>query len=137
LASHTPRFHLVDLASGAVSSHLVAHGIGSDPAHTGWLQSFSNRPESKATSAGAYLTDELYVGGHGQSLRLSGLDATNSNALSRAIVVHQAWYVSDELARARGVLGRSDGCFAFAQTSIGEVLARLGPGRLIYAEKTA
>ncbi len=30
---------------------------------------------------------------HGRSMRLEGLDPTNSNALSRAIVVHGAWYV--------------------------------------------
>ena len=44
LPSRTPRFHLVDVANGRVSSHLVAHGRGSDPAHTGWLQRFSNEP---------------------------------------------------------------------------------------------
>src|SRR5690242_14554834 len=34
LPSRTPTFHIVDVASGRVSSHLVAHGRGSDPAHT-------------------------------------------------------------------------------------------------------
>jgi hypothetical protein len=131
LPSHTPRFHMVDIASGRVSSHLVAHGRGSDPAHTGWLQRFSNAPQSNATSEGAYRT----AGKHGRSIRLTGLDATNSNALSRAIVVHAAWYVSPEMARAHGVLGRSEGCFALSNASIPEVLARLGSGRLIYADK--
>jgi hypothetical protein len=54
---------------------------------------------------------------------------------SGAIVVHGAWYVSEEIARERRVLGRSEGCFAVAQSSIREVLAALGPGRLIYAGK--
>jgi len=135
LPSSTPRFHVMDLASGRVVSHLVAHGRGSDPAHTGWLQRFSNEPRSNATSAGAYRTDGMYVGAHGRSIRLVGLDATNDNALSRAIVVHAAWYVSPDMARAHGVLGRSEGCFALADTSLPEVLERLGPGRLIYADK--
>ncbi|HEY4124912.1 MAG TPA: murein L,D-transpeptidase catalytic domain family protein, partial [Rhizomicrobium sp.] len=112
LPSRAQRFHLLDVASGRVSSHLVAHGRGSDPAHTGWLERFSNAPHSNATSAGAYHTDGFYMGGHGRSIRLTGLDAANSNALERAIVVHGAWYVSNEMARAHGVLGRSEGCFA-------------------------
>ena len=116
-------------------SHLVAHGRGSDPEHTGWLERFSNEPRSHATSAGAFKTDSVYVGEHGQSIRLEGLDESNSNAASRAIVVHGAWYVSEEIARERRVLGRSEGCFAVAQSSIREVLAALGPGRLIYADK--
>jgi hypothetical protein len=135
LPSRAPRFHLVDVASGRVSSHLVAHGRGSDPAHTGWLQRFSNTPSSHATSDGAYRTDGLYVGAHGRSIRLTGLDATNNNALSRAIVVHAAWYVSPEMARTHGVLGRSEGCFALSNASLPEVLQRLGSGHLIYADK--
>jgi hypothetical protein len=125
----------VDIAGGRVSSHLVAHGRGSDPAHTGWLQHFSNAPSSHATSAGAYRTDGLYIGAHGRSIRLTGLDATNNNALSRAIVVHAAWYVSPEMARTHGVLGRSEGCLALANSSLPEVLQRLGSGHLIYADK--
>lgn len=135
LPSRTPRFHIVDVASGRATSFLVAHGRGSDPAHTGWLQRFSNEPRSNATSAGAYRTDGLYVGAHGRSIRLTGLDGTNSNALSRAIVVHAAWYVSPDMARTHGVLGRSEGCFALSNADLPEVLARLGSGHLIYADK--
>lgn len=133
--SRTPRFHLLDLADGTVTSHLVAHGRGSDPAHTGWLERFSNQPRSEATSAGAYRTGSIYVGEHGRSMRLDGLDPTNDNAASRAIVVHGAWYVSEDIIRHFGALGRSEGCLAVASSSLDEVLARLGPGRLIYADK--
>lgn len=135
LPSRAPRFHLLDVASGRVSSHLVAHGRGSDPAHTGWLHRFSNEPRSHATSEGAYRTDGLYTGAHGRSIRLTGLDGTNSNALGRAIVVHAAWYVSPEMARAHGALGRSEGCFALAGASMPEVLGRIPSGCLIYADK--
>ena len=135
LASRAPRFHLLSVADGRVTSHLVAHGRGSDPAHTGWLERFSNEPHSYATSAGAYLTDGVYCGGHGHSMRLEGLDATNSNAASRAIVVHGAWYVSEEMIGEHGMLGRSEGCLAVSNSSLDEILTRLGPGRLIYAGK--
>jgi L,D-transpeptidase catalytic domain len=135
LPSRAPRFHLVNLADGSVRSHLVAHGRGSDPSHTGWLERFSNEPHSNATSAGAYRTGSLYVGAHGHSMRLEGLDPTNSNALSRAIVVHGAWYVNEQVLGNFGMLGRSQGCFAVAGSSLPEIMARLGPGRLIYANK--
>jgi hypothetical protein len=135
LPSRAPRFHLVNLADGSVQSHLVAHGKGSDPSHTGWLERFSNEPRSNATSAGAYRTGSLYLGAHGRSMRLEGLDPTNSNALSRVIVVHGAWYVNEEMIGHSGMLGRSQGCFAVADSSLPEIMARLGPGRLIYAGK--
>ncbi len=135
LPSKAPRFHLVNLTDGSVRSHLVAHGKGSDPSHTGWLQRFSNEPKSDATSAGAYRAGAVYVGAHGQSMRLEGLDATNSNALSRAIVVHGAWYVNEHVIGVSGMLGRSQGCLAVADTSLPEIMNRLGPGRLIYAGK--
>jgi hypothetical protein len=135
LPSRAPRFHLVNLAGGSVRSHLVAHGRGSDPAHTGWLERFSNEPRSNATSAGAYRTGSPYLGAHGRSMRLEGLDPTNSNALSRAIVVHGAWYVNQEMIGHSGMLGRSQGCFAVADSSLPEIIERLGPGRLIYADR--
>jgi hypothetical protein len=125
----------VNLIDGSVKSYLVAHGRGSDPAHTGWLERFSNEPRSNATSAGAYLTGTSYVGAHGHSMRLDGLDPTNSNAASRAIVVHGAWYVSEAMIGHSGVLGRSQGCFAVANSSVGEIMSILGSGRLIYADR--
>jgi len=135
LASSARRFHLVNLGDGSVSSHWVAHGRGSDPAHTGWLERFSNEPHSYATSAGAFRTAGMYLGAHGRSIRLEGLDATNSNAEPRGLVVHSAWYVSREMVGERGMLGRSEGCFAVSQESLEELLSRLGPGRLIYADR--
>jgi hypothetical protein len=135
LHSRAPRFHLVNLADGTVRSHLVAHGRGSDPGHTGWLEHFSNEPASNATSAGTYRTGSVYVGAHGHSIHLDGLDPTNSNAASRAIVVHGAWYVSQVMIAHSGMLGRSLGCFAVANSSLREILSTLGPGRLIYADR--
>jgi hypothetical protein len=133
--SRAPRFHLVDLVGGKIDTVLVAHGRGSDPAHSGWLKRFSNAPGSAATSEGRYLTGDYYVGQHGRSMRLHGLDATNDQAYQRAIVVHAAWYVTPQMARDRGALGRSEGCLAVAQSDLDKVLTRLGPGRLIVAAK--
>jgi hypothetical protein len=134
-ASREPRFHLVDMARGDVTTHLVAHGSGSDPDRSGWVQRLSNRPDSNASSRGAYLTGPAYVGKHGHSRRLFGLDPDNDMAESRGIVIHAASYVSEAMAAAQGLIGRSQGCFAFADDAIGEVLERLGPGRLLFAWK--
>ncbi len=129
------RFHIVDLIGGTVSSHLTAHGRGSDPAHTGWLKKFSNEFGSNASSDGAYVTGGQYDGKYGRAMRLTGLDPQNSNAEARAIVIHQAWYASDDMIAKYGKLGRSEGCFALNETGISATLAALGPGRLLYAGK--
>lgn len=134
LPSRSPRFYLANVADGSVSSHLVAHGRGSDPLHTGWLQRFSNAPGSNASSEGAYKTGAPYVGAHGHSIRLEGLDPSNDNALSRGIVVHSAWYVSDEMMGHFGMLGRSEGCFAVAGSTLPEIMTKLGAGRLLFAD---
>jgi L,D-transpeptidase catalytic domain/TAT (twin-arginine translocation) pathway signal sequence len=137
-ASRDSRFYLLDTNSGRVTRHLVAHGRGSDPAHTGFLQRFSNAMGSEASSNGAYVTTEHYPGRYGRSMRVRGLDYSNSNAEARAIVVHSAWYAEPNmLATNNGMLGRSEGCFALPYQSLQEVLARLGPGRFLYADRLA
>lgn len=135
--SHDHRFFLLDTASGRVSNHLVAHGRGSDPAHSGFVERFSNAFGSEASSQGGYRTGDFYQGKYGRSLRLSGLDWSNSNAEARAIVVHHAWYAEPDQIAAHGKLGRSEGCFALPYNSLQQVLARLGPGRFLYADKLA
>lgn len=137
LASREQRFHIVNLLDGQVESHLVSHGRGSDRAHSGWLEQFSNQFGSLATSNGAYASGEFYHGKYGLSMKLHGLDWSNNNALDRAIVVHQAWYAEPDMIGAHGKLGRSEGCFAFGRTSHFEVMRRLGQGRMIYADKLA
>jgi hypothetical protein len=134
-ASRELRFHVVDLIDGTNSSYLVAHGRGSDPEHSGWLKSFSNEPGSLASSDGAYRTDEIYEGIHGQAMRLTGLDPHNNNAEPRAIVIHGADYVGENHIATWGKVGRSEGCFAVAPHMLPQVLALLGPGRLLYADK--
>jgi hypothetical protein len=134
-ASRDPRFYIVDLRSGFTTEHLVAHGRGSDPAHSGWLEMFSNSVGSEATSNGAYLTGDNYQGKYGYSMRLTGLDYSNNNALARAIVIHSAWYAEPSVVQNFGKLGRSEGCFALPGISHAEAMTRLGSGRLLYAER--
>ena len=88
---------------------LVAHGKNSGNLKA---TSFSNDPRTLKSSFGVFLTDGTpYMGHNGYSLRLRGLEhGINDNAYSRAIVVHGAWYVSPDVIRKYGQLGRSWGC---------------------------
>lgn len=131
--SSEARLHFLDVASGRVSRLLVAHGSGSDPHHTGYLHKFSNVSGSNASSEGAFLTGDYYVGQHGRSQRLAGLDPTNDNAMDRAIVIHGAWYANADMIQAHGKLGRSQGCFAVGEHCLEDMFAHLGTGRLLYA----
>lgn len=133
--SNDPRFYLLDTNTGRVSRHFVAHGRGSDPSHTGFLQRFSNQIGSEATSDGAYIIGDYYHGRYGRSMRVRGLDPSNNNAEARAIVVHTAWYAEPEMIAQHGRLGRSEGCFALPYRSLQEVMARLGPGHFLYADR--
>lgn len=134
--SRATRFYLLDTGAGQViSTHLVAHGRGSDPVNSGWVQRLSNQPGSFASCQGAFLTGNAYVGEHGRSRRLIGLDPENNMAESRAIVIHAASYVDPGLIPVQGRIGRSQGCFAVSRREIDDVLELLGPGRLLYAVK--
>jgi hypothetical protein len=135
--SSEPRFHVVDLQNGTVESHLVAHGRGSDPDHSGFVERFSNDFGSYATSNGTYVTGDYYDGKYGLSMKVRGLDWSNYNAEPRAIVIHNAWYAEDDMIPLHGKLGRSEGCFAMSRKSQYEVMRRLAGGRMIYADKLA
>ena len=137
LGSSDPRFFLVDLIAGTVDSHRVAHGRGSDPDHSGYVERFSNQFGSEASSNGTYVTSDTYQGKYGLSMRVQGLDWSNNNAEARAIVIHNAWYAEDDMIPLHGKLGRSEGCFAFSRASQYLVMNRLYDGRMIYADKLA
>jgi len=134
LHSARHRFHFVDLVNDRVQSFHVSHGTGSDPGHDGWLDRYSNVEGSNCTSRGAYMTRSWYVGRYGTSIRMDGLDPTNSNAMPRAIVMHQADYAKPEHVARWGRLGRSNGCLAMGPEQFDRALIDLSGGRLIYAE---
>lgn len=82
------RFFVYDLVNNKILDQgLVAHGSGSETGIKGSLK-FSNEPNSNCTALGRYAIGKCYKGGFGKSYKLSGLDQTNNNALSRAIVLH-------------------------------------------------
>jgi len=132
--SANKRFHFANLDNGTVRSFFVTHGSGSDPEHDGWLNDYSNVDGSLMTSRGAYVSWEWYKGRFGTSIRLAGLDPSNSNAFPRAIVMHPADYATQAHVDRWGKLGRSNGCFAMGPDDFREALWHLSGGRLLYAD---
>jgi hypothetical protein len=132
LPSTQPRLWVLDLAKGKVLFHeLVAHGAGSGDK---FATRFSNVNDSRATSLGLFLTGDTYEGGNGYSLKLKGLDAgVNDLAETRHIVMHGAWYVSDDHARQFGMIGRSWGCPALPQADAPAVIDAIKGGSFVYA----
>lgn len=125
------RWYFIDMKTGAVWNVHVSHGKGSDSNHDGFAEKFSNVEGSNASSVGFYKTAETYQGSNGYSLRLDGLSTTNSNARSRAIVVHGANYVQDS----NVIQGRSWGCPAVSQANRDKVINLIKGGSLLYAFK--
>jgi len=112
-SSCTKRLWIVDLLKKElVLNTWVAHGSnsGDDIASR-----FSNNVDSFESSLGFYVTDNVYMGKHGRSLRLNGMDiGFNDRANERDIVLHAAQYVGEGSIKALGRLGRSQGCPAVA-----------------------
>ncbi|SNR30574.1 L,D-transpeptidase catalytic domain [Hymenobacter mucosus] len=131
-SSKQKRLWVVDVDQGRVLYHtLVAHGknTGEEFAHT-----FSNREGSEMSSLGFYLTGNTYQGKHGLSLKLQGVDAGyNTNAASRAVVVHGAEYVSEEFVRQHGRLGRSQGCPALPVHQSSAIIQTIKGGSVVFA----
>jgi hypothetical protein len=129
-SSSENRLWVIDLAKKKVLiNDLVAHGQGSGGEYA---TTFSNTHSSHQSSIGFYVTDQTYVGKHGNSLRLRGMDnGYNSEAYERAVVVHASDYVNDALASA-GRLGRSWGCPAVSNQVAGKLINTIKNGSCLF-----
>lgn len=124
------RMFLVNLQTGEVNKYFVAHGQGSGLLYA---EKFSNKDGSHQSSLGLYVVQGTYVGKHGTSLYLDGLEKSNSNARDRNIVMHAANYVSAEFINSAGYLGRSHGCPALNPADFKSVLPKIKGGSLLLA----
>lgn len=127
--SSQKRFFIIDMRSGQVQAHKTAHGSGSDTNNDGYAERFSNTPDSHMSSIGFYVAAETYYSSkfRGLALRLDGLDATNSNARDRAIVIHPADYVDEDTSWT----GRSWGCPALDPTYSNQIIETIKEGTII------
>jgi hypothetical protein len=132
LPSTTPRLWVFDVDRGRLLfQELVAHGRNTGEQ---LAARFSNVEGSKMSSLGLFQATETYNGSNGYSLRLRGLDeGFNDNALSRAIVMHGAPYVSEAVAERLGRLGRSWGCPAVRKEVARVMIDTLKGGALLFA----
>ena len=126
------RLWVFDLVHARVLFHeLAAHGKNTGD---NLAVRFSNEPGSLMTSLGAFLTGDTYVGKHGLSLRLLGLEkGINDNSMARDIVIHAADYVDEGIAKAKGRIGRSWGCPAVRPGISQELIQSLQGGSLVLA----
>jgi L,D-transpeptidase catalytic domain len=131
-SSTQERFWVVDLVAGRLLHQaLVAHGKNTGEEYA---RAFSNQEGSEMSSLGFYVTGNTYQGKHGLSLRLQGVDAGyNTNALSRAVVIHGADYVSQAFIRAHGRLGRSQGCPALPVGQTPGIIRSIKGGTVVFA----
>lgn len=132
LPSYMKRLWVIDVQHKKVLFHtLVAHGKGSgDISPT----VFSNKPQSLASSIGVFLTANPYQGHFGLAMRLKGLEkGFNDHAFARAIVIHSAWYVSEDFNKKYGRIGRSWGCPALNESVIKPVIKTIKNGTLLFA----
>jgi len=102
LHSGVKRFIVWDFKNETIlNSFLVTHGCGDYPWNNDYSKespTFSNTPDSHCSSLGKYKIGERGYSQWGVNVKyvLNGLESSNSNAQSRAIVFHSWDAISDE-----------------------------------------
>lgn len=132
LPSTQKRLWTFDLEERELLFHeLVSHGV-----NTGENSAtrFSNVLNSRQSSLGLFRTGDTYAGGNGHSLKLHGLEEdVNDLALERTIVMHGAWYVSEDFVQQHGRLGRSWGCPALDRAVARDIIETIKDGQLVFS----
>lgn len=130
-SSRRKRLFILDLESQKVLMQTyVAHGEGSGGEYA---TSFSNKPNSHKSSLGFYVTKNTYLGQHGLSLNLDGVEkGINDNAEARRIVIHGANYVGERYLKSRPYIGRSHGCPAVASRLSKNIIETIKDGSVLF-----
>ena len=136
--SNVKRLWIFDVSNNKLLYNTwVAHGVKSGELYS---KHFSNKVSSRASSIGLYLTGDTYIGKHSTSLKLKGLESGfNDNVMRRTIVLHGAWYVSQDFVKKYGRIGRSWGCPAVADKLKAPIINTMKKGSLLvayYPDKT-
>jgi L,D-transpeptidase catalytic domain len=131
LPSSKKRLFVIDLNEGKlVFNTYVSHGRNSGKE---MATRFSNKPRSRESSLGFYVTGDTYIGHHGYSLRLNGKEeGINDNASLRGIVIHGAPYVNERIAENQGYIGRSEGCPAIPKTMHRPIIEKIKNGTCLF-----
>ncbi len=129
--SSSKRLFIIDISSGVLLFNTyVAHGQNSGYA---MAEKFSNKASSLQSSLGFYETSSTYLGKHGYSLKLEGLEkGINDKAMERSIIMHGASYVSEGVIKIKGYLGRSWGCPAVPEKYSKPIIDKIKNGSCIF-----
>ncbi|MBZ5857829.1 murein L,D-transpeptidase catalytic domain family protein [Flavihumibacter profundi] len=108
----------------------VAHGRNSGGE---FAQKFSNKPQSRQSSLGFYVTRETYIGEHGLSLRIDGIEkGFNDRANARNIVIHGSEYLGNDFLENNPFNGRSYGCPAVPDNESQEIIETIKNGSCLF-----
>ena len=131
LPSGKKRLFVIDL----ITEELVFNTYASHGKNSGKIvpTNFSNQSNSNKSSLGFYITGNTYNGKKGCSLRLEGEElGINNNAFTRGIVVHGAAYVNENIAKAQGFVGRSQGCPALPKDQSKHIIDKIKNGSCLF-----
>ena len=132
--SDEQRLYVINLSSKTCEyKTYVAHGKGSGRGAQATF--FSDEPGSYCTALGMYKVGKNYNGKHGNSYELMGLEKSNANAESRAIVIHSAWYAEEDFIKKNNRCGNSWGCPAVSPDALKKLQPYLTEGTVIWIYK--
>ena len=132
LPSSQKRMWVFNIDNNKVLFHnLVAHGKGSGDLYA---TRFSNTPGTQASSLGTFITKGSYSSGHIiYGMRLDGIEnGYNDKSLQRGVVMHSAWYVSDDFLKQNHRLGRSWGCPAISEKLAKPIIDTIKNGSVLF-----
>jgi hypothetical protein len=130
-SSRKKRLYIIDIENKKlIVNTYVAHGKNSG---SEYAKSFSNNPNSLKSSLGFYVTRDTYLGGHGLSLKIQGVEkGFNDKAIRRNIVVHGSGYVGDDFVNSNSACGRSYGCPAVPSDESDMVINAIKNGSCLF-----
>jgi hypothetical protein len=119
------RFFVVDFRTHRIIySGLAAHGRGQE--QFTYDRQFSNDLRSNCSSLGKYKIGKPYKGSFGLSYRLYGLEASNSNAQKRFVVLHAMNCIPDK--ESEYPICQTEGCPAVSPLFLQELVPILNQG---------
>ncbi|MEO5997673.1 MAG: murein L,D-transpeptidase catalytic domain family protein [Chitinophagaceae bacterium] len=130
-SSKNKRLYIIDIENKKlILNTYVAHGKNSG---SEFAKTFSNNPNTLKSSLGFYVTRDTYLGGHGLSLKIQGVEqGFNDKAIRRNIVVHGSGYVGDVFVNSNNACGRSYGCPAVPSQESDMVINAIKNGSCLF-----
>jgi hypothetical protein len=130
-SSRNKRLYIIDVANMTLLMNTyVAHGRNSGGEYA---SRFSNKPQSRQSSLGFYITRQTYTGEHGLSLKIDGLEkGFNDRANARHIVVHGSAYLGGTFLESNAFNGRSYGCPAVPEDQAEEIISTIKDGSCLF-----